>query len=427
MAATEERSNRSPLFARLPPGRQQLDRAHVRRNQWLRLCGAMAAAVADEGYQTTTISRIAGLAGVSRKAFYEHFPDKDACLDAIVDELAAELQRRLIAGATAADDGVEQRLAGALEAACELLASRPTLLGLLLEASRATPSARARCRMLLDELTRIAAWTLADAPEGVLPPLLLRGVVRGAATALITPLRDPRCGEPSQVRAQITAWILALQTAQPPAPRPGVHEAPTAMPRPAAPAHRDERRRVLVAALRASTATDPERRTALAIADYAQVSPETVLELYPDVRRCYQDARELAREEILSTVNLAARGPIGVVRLRQSLGALVAYLGTDRGRGSRALEDGPECDQRAFRHMLALTLCCAAGVEPPSETIGEALATAVWSIAHACSCRSPRHRAAVIEQLAFLILASVHGGERAAAHAASAGQREPGA
>jgi AcrR family transcriptional regulator len=46
----------------------------------LRLVSALATAAAEKGYAATTIADIVGHARVSKRTFYEHFVDKEACL-----------------------------------------------------------------------------------------------------------------------------------------------------------------------------------------------------------------------------------------------------------------------------------------------------------------------------------------------------------
>ena len=54
----------------------------------LRLIGAMAALLAERGYSTVTIADIARQAHVSKRTFYEHFADKDACFIACYETLS---------------------------------------------------------------------------------------------------------------------------------------------------------------------------------------------------------------------------------------------------------------------------------------------------------------------------------------------------
>ena len=50
-----------------------------------RMLGAMADAVAEKGYASTTVADVVAGAGVSRKTFYEHFRDKEECFLAAYD------------------------------------------------------------------------------------------------------------------------------------------------------------------------------------------------------------------------------------------------------------------------------------------------------------------------------------------------------
>jgi Bacterial regulatory proteins, tetR family len=54
-----------------------MSREEVARNQRERLFGAMVAAVAEKGYEASTVADALELSGVSRSAFYEHFANKD--------------------------------------------------------------------------------------------------------------------------------------------------------------------------------------------------------------------------------------------------------------------------------------------------------------------------------------------------------------
>ena len=68
------------------PRSPRLDlRAELRASQVGRLICAVADCVAAKGYATTSVADIIAAAGVSRKTFYEHFDDKEACFLAAYD------------------------------------------------------------------------------------------------------------------------------------------------------------------------------------------------------------------------------------------------------------------------------------------------------------------------------------------------------
>lgn len=66
----------------MPRGRHGLPREMVAENQRERLIAGIIAAVAENGYGGTTIADIVKEAGLSRKTFYEHFANKEACFEA---------------------------------------------------------------------------------------------------------------------------------------------------------------------------------------------------------------------------------------------------------------------------------------------------------------------------------------------------------
>ena len=76
---------------RLPSGRHGLPRAFVVENQRQRILDALASAVAERGYAQTTVADVIGIAGVSRKTFYEQFSDKNDCFLAAYDEAVKQL------------------------------------------------------------------------------------------------------------------------------------------------------------------------------------------------------------------------------------------------------------------------------------------------------------------------------------------------
>jgi AcrR family transcriptional regulator len=50
----------------------------------------MVEAVAERGYERTSVKQVIGLAGVSRRSFYEQFANKEECFLAVLDEFVNE-------------------------------------------------------------------------------------------------------------------------------------------------------------------------------------------------------------------------------------------------------------------------------------------------------------------------------------------------
>jgi len=79
----------------LPPGRHGLERSFVVTNQRERMLDAVADVVSLSGYADMRVEDIIATAGVSRRTFYDHFPNKEdaflAAYDAIVSRLLQQM------------------------------------------------------------------------------------------------------------------------------------------------------------------------------------------------------------------------------------------------------------------------------------------------------------------------------------------------
>jgi AcrR family transcriptional regulator len=62
-----------------------------------RLLDALAVCIAENGYRTTTVAHIVRRARTSRRTFYEHFADKEACLVVLLTEANAEMIKQIAA------------------------------------------------------------------------------------------------------------------------------------------------------------------------------------------------------------------------------------------------------------------------------------------------------------------------------------------
>lgn len=118
-----------PLDAALPKGPHHLSRGEVAESQRGRLTYAITAQVDEKGYNAITVADVLRAAGVSRKAFYEHFRDKSDCFLAAHDAACEFLAEQTTAAAAEADDSDDPRAAlwGAIRGYLGCLASEPAL------------------------------------------------------------------------------------------------------------------------------------------------------------------------------------------------------------------------------------------------------------------------------------------------------------
>ncbi len=87
-----------------------MDPDEVAANQRLRMYGAMIEAVATSGYGRTSVKQVVSLAGVSRRAFYEQFANKQECFLATLDLIASRAMDRIAMGYNATEGPLEERL-----------------------------------------------------------------------------------------------------------------------------------------------------------------------------------------------------------------------------------------------------------------------------------------------------------------------------
>lgn len=114
------------VSSRLPAGRHGLPREFVAQNQRERIVTALVDTVAEHGYNATTVAHITKGAAVSRRTFYEHFADKEACFLAAYEMVAEHLRASMRAAADSFEQWPQQ-VRAALGTMLRFLAGEPEL------------------------------------------------------------------------------------------------------------------------------------------------------------------------------------------------------------------------------------------------------------------------------------------------------------
>lgn len=115
-------SKRTPSakpLPQLPRGRHALTREQVVESQRSRIVQAITEVVSAQGYHGASLTEITGRAGISRKTFYEHFEDKQACFIAAFQPRFAtivDVALESYAGADPWPDRVRRALSTLLDA-----------------------------------------------------------------------------------------------------------------------------------------------------------------------------------------------------------------------------------------------------------------------------------------------------------------------
>lgn len=154
-----------------------------------RLLQGLAAAIAESGYAAATIHDIVGHASTSKRTFYEHFADKDACFLAAI-RAASEQTLAALEGANVPGRSVEHQLRAGLRAFLTSIEGRAALTrAMLLEIHAAgAPALRLRREIhqrYAESLRRTVAMIRRDHPHVRMPSPLLASAVVGAINELL--------------------------------------------------------------------------------------------------------------------------------------------------------------------------------------------------------------------------------------------------
>lgn len=197
-----------PLYRRLPRGPNGMKRDQVARNQRARLYGGMIESVARRGYHATTIADITALAGVSRRAFYEHFDNKEVCLLATHNSIVGHARNGVIAACNS-QRGWTNRLHAACKSIFEEVLERPTYAHLvLIDSLGISPGAVERMKLVHLAFERLLHVALRAQSSDSRPPCLsARAIVGGVRHAVFERVREHREPELYTLADDVLDWI----------------------------------------------------------------------------------------------------------------------------------------------------------------------------------------------------------------------------
>jgi len=191
------------LSERLPRGRHGLPREAVTESQRNRIHQAMIEVVSQRGYPETRVVDVIGVAGVSRKTFYELFDSKEDCFLAAYDVLLDNLLKEATEGfESKAGAPWAERVCAALELLLEHLAAHPDEARFaIVEVLAAGPKALSRRDAALRQFTGFLesgrSETSVELPgitsiavAGGVNELLYSEILHGAASRLPSRLPD---------------------------------------------------------------------------------------------------------------------------------------------------------------------------------------------------------------------------------------------
>jgi AcrR family transcriptional regulator len=211
--ASENQPPRRPARRNLPRGSQALPREQVAADQLRRLLLAMIDSVGEKGYRATTISDVVGRAGVSRKTFYEHFPNKQACLLATFNLIAEDGRRRAINAYEQAEGGLQEGVEAAIRALFEATIANPAAARLnMVEIVAAGPAGIERRERAADEYRNFLRGMLQQGPDdGTVPEEVVRAVVGGLNRILYSRVRHGQRAELRRLVPDLMRWVTCYR------------------------------------------------------------------------------------------------------------------------------------------------------------------------------------------------------------------------
>jgi AcrR family transcriptional regulator len=394
-----------------------MSRDDVARNQRARMYGGMIEAVHARGYPQTTVADVIALAGVSRRAFYEQFANKEACFLSTYDIVVARA-RKLVLDAWGRERGWANRLHGACKALLDDVAGSPKGPRLVLVDSLGIgPKARERMTLASTTFERVLATAFKADPNGEeLSPLTVRAIVAGIRHVAFTRMYEGREKELYTLADELLDWMESYRS--PVAKRlnvSGLVRPDTVEPQAAVFLSNDDRRSRALSAIvhltldeRYGELSDPQ------IAQFAGISTEAFHKQFANKEACFLAVLDEfvaeAMEAVKRSIEPASSWPQAV---HLAVGALVEYFAAHEALSRLAFIEifdvGPGMVGRMTRSIEDFTkLLDELGPEARRGPLvaREATTGAIWGIVSAYSAHDRvRQLPQLVDQITFLVLA----------------------
>lgn len=423
-----------PLYKRLPHGPHRLARNEVILHQRARIHGAMVEAVAECGYEGTSVKQVIGLAGVSRRSFYEQFSNKQESFLATFDLLVHQAAQRALRAYHANNGDLEERLRATFQALTAATSEdpKPAML-VLVEAQTAGAAGTLHLCKATATCEQMLAKSFAQAHDAtLLPTPIVRAIAGGLHGSIAQVIRRGALQERRDLAEEMLRWTLGFQTPaaaqmakrMEPQLTKRVREiscssarAPSGSEQPSP----DEREHLLQTVLRLASTHNYRDLTAPQIADEADLSIDVFLDRFQDRDECFLAALTMVGEDLLAIASepqLTAKDWPQTVRA--TVNRLMHHLADHplhaRTIAQQAYFAGSPAVARDLEltHEITLLLLNGAPAPPPSELTVDAITGAIW---HTIRCQVAAGRVqllgALADYLSYIVLAPFVGAEAA--------------
>ncbi len=365
-----------------------LPREEVSRSQRERLFAAAVACIAAKGYEATTVADLLELSGVSRSAFYEHFHDREDCVLATFDALAAqsmELARRKLDE----DAPAEKRGRAALGALLGAIVQQPAAARLFFcDVYTVGERGRLAVERSLASFVLLAEKTITEIRGGrELPAQMVHGLFGGAWSIVQSHLRRGEADALPGLAEDLWDWILGYEPPSEPLRLAGRRTPrPIDGPPPFVAYSQAER---IVRALAAGAGERGYPAVTIAeIAARASVSQATFYSYFADKDAALVAALDSAEAQMLGVAMPAARRAADSASgIRAAIGGMCAFYAAEPdlarlvtieayAAGPAALEQRDQ-GMQSIRELLELGLDAAAGAKP---IVADAVLGTLWAL-----------------------------------------------
>jgi AcrR family transcriptional regulator len=180
-----------------------------------RLIEAMATSIEDKGYRDTTVADVVRIARTSRRTFYEHFEDRDACFLALFDSVNDETMQQ-IAASVRPERPMDEQVDSALAAYIEAITTHPKLYRSFVRELPGLGQAGADRQLAVIERFAQLLIGLVESGRRAQPDLMARPLSMDAAIMIVGGLRElavislQRGRDPRDLPASAGALVKAL-------------------------------------------------------------------------------------------------------------------------------------------------------------------------------------------------------------------------
>ena len=394
-----------------------MNREDVARHQRARLYGAMIESISQRGYGSTTVAHVIGLAGVSRRAFYEQFSNKEECFLATYDIVVAR-SRKLVLEAWASERGWANRLHASCKTFLDDIAADPKGAHLVLVDSLGIgPKARERLHLAGFAYERLIVAAFKASPDTApLPAIASRAIVGGVRHVVFNRLREDRAPELRTLADELLDWVEAYRSPATTRLNAIALKKPPEIPPAAAAflASNDKRARVLGSVVHLTLDEGYAELTDPQIAQFAGISTEAFHKQFPNKEECFLTVIDEFASEALQAVEKAIAGasswPQAVhIAVTSFIEHIVAHPALLRMAFIDLFEVGPGMIGRMTKsidHFTALLDEGGPDLRRAPAVAPEAITGAVWDIISAYAANDRlRYLPCLSDHIAFVVLA----------------------